>query len=161
MIGMESRRQFYSHSLAYEDEYFEENPDGDGGIAAGTRHITMAEWWNDTWINMQEERFVQHRINSFRRCGFLIGVDSTSDEGKLCLPDIVRFKGTAFTAFADSLDPQHPEYFNRTSYKFSLKESEATAKVFIIIYYYLLLLLFIIYYSLNLLLFIIEACCGY
>lgn len=128
LIGQQTRAHFYSESLAYEDEYFEEYPDGDGGISAGVRRIAMAEWWESTWEAMQEDCYRQHRINSFRRCGFLIGVDCVSAAGQLRLPDVVRFKKTEFAKFGETLNPEHPEFLNREAYNFSYPESRAKAK---------------------------------
>jgi hypothetical protein len=118
-VGQFVRSDYYSYGTDYEEEYFDENPEGDGAVAADERRMLMATWWQKAYENMQRPEFQQQMRNSMTRCGFRRGISvDLQDADRMPAPP--RFQSTAYARFAETLVEGHPDYNNVTPYVCSL-----------------------------------------
>lgn len=129
--GTSLRDKVYDKAEAHELKYFDENPNGDGGISAGDRRKLFAQWVEEVWEESLADPAARLlRVNSAKRNGLYVTPNVPADS--TYLPQPVRFLGTAYEHFGETLyDVSHPDFSKTTPYKFCVKvDDELPAEEF-------------------------------
>jgi hypothetical protein len=113
----------YQKAQGFEQQYFEDNPDGDGGITAAQRRELAVRWWHEAWSELQSEEKRVLRVNAAKRVG--LWVTPTKPVDTTYLPNPVRFHGTPFQFFGEILyDANHPDHGKEKSFHFAFPREE-------------------------------------
>lgn len=124
--GAALRRIVYRKAEEFEMDYFETNPNGDGAIDAGKRRMLLAQWWNEAFVEGQGLQ--EQRINAAKRCGLYTTHQMPADRSYFPCP--VRFKGTAYEHFGESLyDRTSPDFGNEKKYDFAFPFKEVRKEI--------------------------------
>lgn len=121
-VGTAARAEVYQQALKFEMDYFEKNPNGDGGIPIAERRELVVKWWSKAFESLQAAKKRELRWNAARRVG--LWVTATSPADTAYRPNPVRFHGTAYRFFGEILyDPSHPDYAKVKEYHFSFPDT--------------------------------------
>jgi hypothetical protein len=122
IVGTRLRKNVYDKAEEYEAAYFEEHPDGDGGIAADQRRYLCVKWWNETFAEMSTETFRNMFKESAKRNGLFVTPVKPADTTYLPAP--VRFRDTVYQDFGEIVYmPEHPDFNKQKEYAFGFPEA--------------------------------------
>jgi hypothetical protein len=117
-VGTGARQVVYQKAQDFEQQYFDKNPDGDGGISASERRELVVKWWHEAWNELQCEEKRKLRVNAAKRVG--LWVTPTKPADATLLPNPVRFHSTPFQFFGEILyDAEHPDHLKEKRYNFA------------------------------------------
>ena len=119
---MSCREIVYDKAEQFEERYFEDNPDGDGGLSIKERRLLVVKWWNEAFEELRSDESKNIRRNAAKRVG--LWVTSQKPVDRSFFPKPVRFENTPYSFFGDVLyDPQHPDYWKEKKYNFAFDVS--------------------------------------
>jgi hypothetical protein len=122
-VGTGARREFYDLAEQYEMDYFEKNPNGDGGIAAAERRFLAVKWWDETFAATKDAGKVAMRVNTAKRVGLYVTPQRPVDGSYLPAP--ARFQNTAYQFFGETLyDASSPDHTKEKSYDFAFERGK-------------------------------------
>ncbi len=123
-VGTNARSKVYAKAEAFETAYFEQKPDGDGGVAAATRRMEVASWWNQVYDELQSDEAREKHKGAAKRVGLYVTENKPADGSYLPVP--VRFRNSVFSRFGETLyDESHPDFNNVKEYVFATKPKRA------------------------------------
>lgn len=122
-VGTGARQVVYQKAQEFERQYFEDNPDGDGGVTASQRRELVVKWWHEAWNELQCEEKRVLRANAAKRVGLYVTPAKPADT--TYLPNPVRFHGTSFQFFGEILyDATHPDHGKEKLFHFAFPRED-------------------------------------
>jgi hypothetical protein len=122
-VGTGAREEFYDLAEQYEQEYFEKNPNGDGGVSAVERRLLAVKWWHEAYEATRAPEKVAMRVKAAKRVGLYVTPQRPIDGSFLPAP--TRFQNTAYSFFGETLcDSTSPDFNKEKPYDFAFEKGK-------------------------------------